>query len=178
VEIGFENLKLAPRHRIPRRVHPFRGDGIERREMSETFIKAARLRHRSDGVEAPSKVSIAAPQAHRIVGRDRLSWRPDANGLVLYYGRARRALVRIVPDATWAGMFRARLPDGQISDMANLPRIKDAAFAIALRYLNSDPQETARKGTPVRQTLAGVRGVGSGAITLFGKADETQSGSR
>jgi hypothetical protein len=33
---------------------------------------------------------------------------------------------RIVPDEKWPGMFRIRRPDGTLSDMANLARIKDA----------------------------------------------------
>jgi hypothetical protein len=33
---------------------------------------------------------------------------------------------RIVPDSKWPGMFRIRLRDGSLSDMANLTRIKDA----------------------------------------------------
>jgi hypothetical protein len=33
---------------------------------------------------------------------------------------------RIVPDTTWPGMYRIRLRDGSLSDMANLTRIKDA----------------------------------------------------
>jgi hypothetical protein len=33
---------------------------------------------------------------------------------------------RIVPDKRWSGMYRIRRPDGSVSDMANLARIKDA----------------------------------------------------
>jgi hypothetical protein len=36
---------------------------------------------------------------------------------------------RIVPDARWPKMYRLRLPDGSLSDMANLTRIKDALWA-------------------------------------------------
>jgi hypothetical protein len=36
-----------------------------------------------------------------------------------------RARPVIVPDATWPGMYRIRLHDGSLSDMANLTRIKD-----------------------------------------------------
>jgi hypothetical protein len=32
----------------------------------------------------------------------------------------------IVPDAKWSGMYRLRLPDGELSDMVNLTRAKDA----------------------------------------------------
>ena len=33
---------------------------------------------------------------------------------------------RVVPDATYPGMYRVRWPDGRLSDMANLTRVKDA----------------------------------------------------
>jgi hypothetical protein len=48
-------------------------------------------------------------------------------------------------------MFRIQFPDGRVSDMASLTWIKDAAIAIALRSLNSKPQETARDGPPAGQ---------------------------
>jgi hypothetical protein len=32
----------------------------------------------------------------------------------------------IVPDAKWPGMYRMRRPDGSLSDMVNLARVKDA----------------------------------------------------
>jgi hypothetical protein len=32
----------------------------------------------------------------------------------------------IVPDQKWPGMYRIRLPDGGLSDMINLTRVKDA----------------------------------------------------
>jgi len=40
---------------------------------------------------------------------------------------------RIVPDAKWPGMYRIRLPEGSLSDMANLTRIKDALRATGHR---------------------------------------------
>ena len=45
-------------------------------------------------------------------------------------------------------MFRIRFAGGQISDMANLSRIKDAALVIALRELNSEAEEKA-PGSPL-----------------------------
>jgi hypothetical protein len=39
---------------------------------------------------------------------------------------------RIVPDPVWPGMFRIRKASGELTDMANLTRIKDAlAYAVA-----------------------------------------------
>lgn len=61
--------------------------------------------------------------------------RAQAGGdtLALYYGNARSPLVQIVPDGTYPAMWRMSWPDGQLSDMANLSRIKDAAVAICER---------------------------------------------
>ena len=99
-----------------------------------------------------------APPNHKsIVGRDRLKWRECSGGLSLHYGHSQLALVRIEPDGKWRKMFRVRLPDGGISNLANLSRAKDAAFAIALRLLNSEPQETTLRSSHVRQT-GGCRG--------------------
>ena len=42
---------------------------------------------------------------------------------------------RIVPDAKWPGIYRIRLPDGSLSDMANLTRIKDALRATGHRMV-------------------------------------------
>jgi hypothetical protein len=48
----------------------------------------------------------------------------------LYYGTARTPLVRVIPDIVYPGMYRLRWPDGQVSDLANLSRIKDAALVL------------------------------------------------
>jgi hypothetical protein len=49
-------------------------------------------------------------------------------------------LARVVPDATTPGMYRI-LVRGQVSDMTNVSRAKDAAVSIALGQLNLEPQE-------------------------------------
>jgi hypothetical protein len=51
----------------------------------------------------------------------------------LYYGNAHTALARVVPDALWRGMWRIAWPDGQVSDIVNLARARDAAAAFAER---------------------------------------------
>jgi hypothetical protein len=56
-----------------------------------------------------------------------------ATALALCYGSTRTPLVCIVPDARYPGMWRMAWPDGRLSDMANLSRIKDAAIAICER---------------------------------------------
>jgi hypothetical protein len=51
--------------------------------------------------------------------------------------KGKRKLVRIVPDQTYAGMWRIELPDGSLTDMVNLTRAKDAAKSAALAVLNA-----------------------------------------
>ena len=43
----------------------------------------------------------------------------------------RRAEVTVVRDPEWANMWRVRLPNGQLTDMVNLTRAKDAARSLA-----------------------------------------------
>jgi hypothetical protein len=57
-------------------------------------------------------------------------------------GQVRRAsspgvvLATLEPDLNWPGMWRVRLPDGHLTDMANLSRARDAAPSLALTVLN------------------------------------------
>jgi hypothetical protein len=37
-----------------------------------------------------------------------------------------KGTAEIVPDSTYPGMYRMRLPSGALSEMANLTRVKDA----------------------------------------------------
>jgi hypothetical protein len=53
----------------------------------------------------------------------------------LHYGKDRKPLLTVEPDAKHPSMWRIRYPDGQLSDMVNLTRAKDAAGVIALRDL-------------------------------------------
>jgi hypothetical protein len=46
---------------------------------------------------------------------------------------AGKPLLRVVRDGCYPGMWRVCYPDGRLSDMANLPRAKDAAEVISLR---------------------------------------------
>jgi hypothetical protein len=47
-----------------------------------------------------------------------------------------RVLAAIEPDQTWPGIWRVRLVDGWLTEMANLSRAKDAAASHALATLN------------------------------------------
>jgi hypothetical protein len=63
--------------------------------------------------------------------KDCLMWHGDR--LLLRAGR--RLLSAIEPDSEWPGMWRVRLPDDHLSDMANRTRAKDAAQLLALATL-------------------------------------------
>ena len=65
--------------------------------------------------------------------RQDLIW--DGRQLRLFSSRG-RVLASIEPDQTWPGMWRVRLPDGNLTDMVNLSRAKDAAVSLALGALN------------------------------------------
>jgi len=46
-------------------------------------------------------------------------------------------MATIVPDNTWPGMWRVRIPDGHLTDIVNLTRAKDVAQSLALAVLNN-----------------------------------------
>jgi hypothetical protein len=50
--------------------------------------------------------------------------------------RGHRVLASIEPDADWRGMWRVRTPDGELTDIVNLTRAKDAARLLALGALD------------------------------------------
>jgi hypothetical protein len=68
-----------------------------------------------------------------VIGFDELRWR----GLALYLGRRATGFV-VVLDPVHAHMWRVRYPDGQLSDLLNLSRAKDAAVGLALAVLNGN----------------------------------------
>ena len=55
------------------------------------------------------------------------------NSWLLCYGNARVPLARVVPDATQPLMWQNALTSGNLSDIVNLARAKDAAAAVAER---------------------------------------------
>jgi hypothetical protein len=69
--------------------------------------------------------------------RTRLSWHRQQNGTFALhaYGRM-RAVLHVVPDAKYPGMWRIRCVDGRLSGMANLSRAKDAGMLHSLALLN------------------------------------------
>src|SRR5262245_13357026 len=51
----------------------------------------------------------------------------------LFYGKSRKPIAYVVPDARHPRMYRLVLPDGTLTDMVNLARANDAAIAICER---------------------------------------------
>jgi hypothetical protein len=88
-----------------------------------------------------------------VIGRDRLQWKGTA---LLLNGKG-KPLLHIVPDDRYPGMWRVRLPSGQLTDMVNLARAKDAAGALALGLLNQNR---------VQESFAGAPPVGLNSSTL------------
>jgi hypothetical protein len=80
-----------------------------------------------------------------IIGSDRLKWRADGDGFGQHVDRRVSAVLYVVPDVTYPGMWRVKFADGSLSDMANLTRAKDGARYQALAILNRglECQETA-----------------------------------
>jgi hypothetical protein len=67
-------------------------------------------------------------------GRSNLKRHRSPGGWELHFQGS--ALVRVVPDPVYAGMWRVRRSDGTLTDMANLTWARDAAVSIALGTLN------------------------------------------
>jgi hypothetical protein len=63
------------------------------------------------------------------------------DGLTLRF-KTGRVLAVVVPDDKWPNMYRVRI-GGDISDMANLSRAKDAAINLALAELRRSRDEAA-----------------------------------
>ena len=67
-------------------------------------------------------------------GRNELVW----DGRQLRVGsKDGRVMATLEPDARWRGMWRVRF-GGELSDMVNLSRAKDAAASMVLHELNAN----------------------------------------
>ena len=51
----------------------------------------------------------------------------------LHYGDSTKVLATVAPDPLWPAMFRVQWPDGSLSDLGNVSRIRDAAEALCER---------------------------------------------
>jgi hypothetical protein len=100
-------------------------------------------------------VRCLTPRTAEAVAMENIT--PPAAGYALHYGNAQATMVRVVPDDQWPRMWRMIWPDGQLSDMANLSRIRDAAAVICERgpparnrrsfHWKIEPVETLPRGT-------------------------------
>ena len=60
-----------------------------------------------------------------------------------------RLLATVEPDGKWPAMYRARLPNGHLTDMVNLTRAKDATIALACTELNKPKRDISRVRAPL-----------------------------
>jgi hypothetical protein len=114
--------------------------GQDTRAPTTPFKKGSRI----NGLEAAKTGSSTGIRANALLrGRgDDLTW----DGLMLRQRRGSRVTATIVPDSTWHRMWRVRMSDGQLTDVVNLTRAKDAAQSLALA-----PPEKVHK-TPQRRS--------------------------
>ena len=93
----------------------------------------------------PPRPFLRPSKAGHCFGRNELVW----DGLQLRLGsKAGRVMATLEPDASSAGMWRVRF-GGELSDMVNLSRAKDAAASMVLRELNADYRTDTRKGLQI-----------------------------
>jgi hypothetical protein len=77
---------------------------------------------------------------------DDLHWTKEGADWILRCGRRKAGCV--VPDESHAGMWRVQWPDGQLSDMANISRAKDALA----RFVEAEGRRRRRAAETVRRS--------------------------
>jgi hypothetical protein len=82
-----------------------------------------------------------------IVSSRQLIWRKAGNGYSLHFERRSTPLLHVVPDEIHSGMFRIRLSDGELSDIANLSRARDAGITHGLGILNRKSRQGTAPGS-------------------------------
>ena len=108
-------------HRVPHQ-HRFLKkcpalDGRARKKFCNVVYRPHRLGGKAD---------VIPHGRSTVTSSRRLNWPADRGGFALHFERRTKVLVSVVPDTTYAGMWRVRWPDGCLSDMTNLTRAKDA----------------------------------------------------
>jgi len=77
----------------------------------------------------------------------KLNWKFEDGSYVLYRQDSRSPVLCVVPDKTYPAMWRIKSKAGALSDMANLSRAKDSAFALAMdEYDRQTRVERAQEG--------------------------------
>jgi hypothetical protein len=92
---------------------------------------------------------------HDVFSRRDLKWRREGTDDVVYCGR--RRLLRLVPDATYPGMWRVAYPDGVIGELKNLTWARHEGALVALSLLNKQTAPGTSQRSPL--TPAGARRV-------------------
>jgi hypothetical protein len=107
----------------------------------------------------------AQAYARSVISSRQLNWRLNGEGFALHFERRLTALLHVVRDNAYAGMWRVKFADGSFSDMANVTRAKDAGRAHGLATFNRklDYQETARQASPIRLDAIAAGGAPSQA---------------
>ena len=59
-----------------------------------------------------------------MIESNQLTWRTIENGFALHRWQTKTPLLHVVPDTVYPGMWRVRSPDGRLTDMANLTRVR------------------------------------------------------
>jgi len=80
--------------------------------------------------KADANSAVRVTPGH-VYSHDDLKW--DSLKLRLKSGRL---LAAIEPDGNWPGMSRVRGPNGLLTDILNITRVKDAAISLACADLN------------------------------------------
>jgi hypothetical protein len=134
------------------RIAAFNREGMEHRSRPSPNGQG------STAGSACKRRSGAQAYTRSVISSRQLNWRRNGEGLALHFERRLTALLHIVRDDTYAGMWRVKFADGSLSDMANVTRAKDAGRAHGLAALNRklDCQETAKPASPIRQNEVGA----------------------
>jgi hypothetical protein len=93
------------------------------------------------------------PQAHGDV------FPPPRRGIImptlsLHLGNKHAPLAHVIPDGQWPNMWRIRWADGEVSDMVNFARAKDAAVTICAHNLSLKTLTQFRRAKLASQDMA------------------------
>jgi hypothetical protein len=105
-------------------------------------------------METAAGITRKRPLGRTVTPASALTWRKTASGHAIYLRDRGKPLATVEPDTQYAGMWRIHMPDGWVSDMANLSRAKEAAIRSVLFVLNR--KETATEAPPVAPMAEGV----------------------